>query len=157
MRVMQQVAKIMKKNPRQTSSGNRVSQKKRLNTTSLPSSGKKDEGDPIDNLFLTFGSYYGHVWRSQFKSAEFLERCKDDWREGLKHFGEDEMKFAISCCRRNYDFPPTMPQFIALCVQERRRNENCYQPFKNFKRNPELAGMHLKKIKKLISKNKGEK
>lgn len=37
----------------------------------------------IDRLFLRFAAMYGQVWRSQFKSDEFLVFVKGEWQQGL--------------------------------------------------------------------------
>lgn len=74
----------------------------------------------IDRLFLNFAAMYGHVWRGQFKSDEFLAFAKKEWQEGLAMYSDNILDLARKLCRKTREMPPTLPKFIEFC--------NYYQP-----------------------------
>lgn len=76
----------------------------------------------IENLFTRFAVFYGHLWRSQFKSDGFLEFAKKEWSEGLEQFNDEVLNQAILGCRDHCDMPPSLPQMIGLCRDIKRRN-----------------------------------
>ena len=59
----------------------------------------------IETLFTRFAVFYGHVWRSQFKSEGFLEFAKKEWLEGLNPFSDDILNQAILECRSCQSLP----------------------------------------------------
>lgn len=74
----------------------------------------------IETLFTRFTVFYGHLWRSQFKSDGFLEFAKQEWLEGLKPFNDDTLNQAILECRdiiKHTTFY-TAPQAVAPARQE---------------------------------------
>lgn len=75
----------------------------------------------IENLFTRFAVFYGHLWRSQFKSDGFLEFAKKEWLEGLSQFSDDILNQVILDCRDHCDMPPTLPQMIGLCRDIKKR------------------------------------
>lgn len=76
----------------------------------------------IENLFTRFAVFYGHLWRSQFKSDGFLEFAKKEWMDGLNKFSDDIVNQAILTCRDHCDMPPSLPQMIGFCRDIRKRH-----------------------------------
>lgn len=76
----------------------------------------------IENLFSRFAVFYGHLWRSQFKSEGFLEFAKKEWLEGLRPFNDEVLNQVILECRDHYEMPPTLPQMIMFCRDIKKRN-----------------------------------
>ncbi|QIN36802.1 Vir protein [Legionella longbeachae] len=76
----------------------------------------------IENLFTRFAVFYGHLWRSQFKSDGFLEFAKKEWLEGLSQFSDEILNQVIIYCRDHCEMPPTLPQMIGFCRDIKRRN-----------------------------------
>lgn len=76
----------------------------------------------IENLFTRFAVFYGHLWRSQFKSDGFLEFAKKEWSEGLEQFSDEVLNQAILACRDHCEMPPSLPQMIGFCRDIKRRN-----------------------------------
>ena len=85
----------------------------------------------IENLFTRFAVFYGHLWRSQFKSDGFLEFAKNEWLEGLSRFSDDTLNQAIIECRDYCEMPPSLPQLIGICRDIKKRN-NVYVAPKEF-------------------------
>lgn len=73
-------------------------------------------------MFTRFAVFYGHLWRSQFKSDGFLEFAKKEWVEGLKPFNDAVLNQAILVCRNNCEMPPSLPQVIGFCRDIKKRN-----------------------------------
>lgn len=105
----------------------------------------------IDRLFLCFTAFYGQLWRSQFKNEEFLEFMKNEWGKALNEFEERHMETAISRCRKDHNYPPTLPQFVDLC-QTAKKREVCSQPKMEVqnKVTPEVALHHLAQMKVML-------
>lgn len=80
----------------------------------------------IDRLFLRFAAMYGQVWRSQFKSDEFLVFVKGEWQQGLLTYADNILDLAIDLCRKNKELPPTLPQFIDFCKNCSKRSSFLY-------------------------------
>jgi hypothetical protein len=75
----------------------------------------------IENLFTRFAVFYGHLWRSQFKSEGFLEFAKKEWTEGLGQFSDEVLNQAILGCRDHCEMPPSLPQMIGFCRDIKKR------------------------------------
>lgn len=76
----------------------------------------------IENLFTRFAVFYGHLWRSQFKSDGFLEFAKKEWSEGLGVFSDEILNQAILMCRDYCAMPPSLPQMIGFCRDIKKRS-----------------------------------
>lgn len=105
----------------------------------------------VDRLFLSFSAFYGQLWRSQFKSEEFLEFMKNEWVQALQHTEEGIIKQATTYCRDNKEFPPTLPSFIDLCKTAKKKHSFVRaQKIEGKKEQSEVALKHLRDIKALL-------
>ena len=104
----------------------------------------------IDRLFLTFSAYYGQVWRSQFKSDEFLTFAKNTWVEALMAFEEKHIEEATKLCRNKKDFPPTIPQFVDMCNLFKNKNNGLEPKERYQKAKPEVAQYNMQKIRQRL-------
>lgn len=94
---------------------------------------------------------YGQVWRSQFKSDEFLVFVKCEWQHGLLGYADNILELAIELCRKNKEFPPTLPQFIDLCKNCSKRNAFFKRDEFPKKNDPEIAKAQLLKMKQILN------
>lgn len=92
------------------------------NPTSSISNATDSSKKRIENLFTRFAVFYGHLWRSQFKSDGFLEFAKKEWLEGLSQFSDDILNQVILECRDHCEMPPTLPQLIGFCRAIKKRS-----------------------------------
>jgi hypothetical protein len=71
----------------------------------------------VEKLFQRFEDFYGAKWAAQYGGFP-RERVKKTWATELSRFaGEpDRIAFAIRS-QLNSPFPPTLPEFMALCRQ----------------------------------------
>lgn len=86
---------------------------------SQPQTGSKPEVTPeiIVKLFAKFESVWGHSWRSRIKNDDLWESCEADWLDGLKFFNLEVLRKAVKAAILKYPtFPPTLGQFIDLCL-----------------------------------------
>ena len=106
----------------------------------------------IHNLFLRLAAIYGHVWRSLYKSDEFLAFTKNEWLEGLKKFEDTAIDKTLLTCRDQWEYPPSLPQLIEGCKQVTNKNKGFYnnnQPANKAK--PEIAMMYLTQLKTILN------
>ena len=101
----------------------------------------------IENLFTRFAVFYGHVWRSQFKSDGFLEFAKNEWLEGLSRFSDHTLNEAILECRDYCAMPPTLPQMIGLCRAVKERNTFYVAPKTDKTASKEIVEANIKQCK----------
>ncbi len=124
-----------------------------MNTTKPTSSvcnPTKTDKKRIENLFTRFAVFYGHLWRSQFKSDGFLEFAKKEWLEGLSPFTDEILNQAILECRDYSNMPPNLPQLICLCRAIRKRG-NFFVASKEFiPARAEIVEANLKQLKALF-------
>jgi hypothetical protein len=119
-------------------------------TMSSSSNDTKCNSQNIEDLFSRFAAFYGHLWRSQFKSEGFLEFAKHEWQEGLRHFSEHVITQATKTCRMSYEMPPTLPQMIRACRDVRNRH-NFYVIEATPVAAKGIALFHLGLCKKLVT------
>ena len=105
----------------------------------------------IDRLFLRFAAMYGQVWRSQFKSDEYLVFVKGEWQEGLLGYADNILDLAIEWCRKNKELPPTLPQFIDFCKNCSKRGSFFVPDESPTNNNPEVAKTHLLRMKQILN------
>ena len=105
----------------------------------------------IDRLFLQFGAFYGQLWRSQLKEENFIKFMKQQWQEALCEIDDRTFELAIKECRTNREFPPTLPQFVDMCRDIKRRHNFIRQVEKERPRNLEVAAFNLAKIKQQLN------
>lgn len=84
--------------------------------TRLPDLKQRLPEQLTSQLFIRLRSIYGHRWTSLFTSAEQATAMKAEWSLALGGFTDQVIEKALESSAREYvDFPPTLPQFMALC------------------------------------------
>lgn len=119
--------------------------------TSSNSAPTEEHRKRIDRLFLRFAAMYGPIWRSQFKSDEYLDFVKREWQAGLFGYAETILELAIEVCRKNKELPPTLPQFIDFCKNCSKKNSFFVRDESPKNNNPEVAKTHLLKMKQILN------
>lgn len=85
---------------------------------------------PVKRLFLLFHGYYGALFLSRYQTGDDDLQGKDRgvksamkvWQAELAHFEPQDIEAAAMRCKADHpDFPPTLPQFLALCKAVRVR------------------------------------
>lgn len=106
----------------------------------------------IENLFTRFAVFYGHLWRSQFKSDGFLEFAKKEWLEGLSQFSDEILNQVIIDCRNNCEMPPTLPQMISFCRDIKKRTAFYVTPEKYQPASKELVEENIRQCRAYLLK-----
>ncbi|KTD53476.1 Legionella vir region protein [Legionella santicrucis] len=106
----------------------------------------------IDSMFAKFSVVYGHLWRTLFKSSEYLEFAKKEWLQALHPFQEPIIMEAVRTCSISRKHPPTIPEFVDCCKAISNRQfvvkKEVYQ-----KANPKVVEFNLQKIKHILNMN----
>ena len=90
-----------------------------------------------NNIFKVMHGFYGNLFLSKFASGEVGEQgdkgivsARQIWGHGLRKFGPGTVKAALAqCIEAHPEFPPSLPQFVALCHACRPRE--AYKPAEN--------------------------
>jgi hypothetical protein len=110
----------------------------------------------IDSVFLRLAAIYGHVWRSLFKSNEFLAFTKNEWQEGLKQFEDEVLNQAIDQYRNQNEMPPSLSQMITYCKQIKKTKDESKTMVQNKtiprKLSYEEVKKHLQQCKEILAK-----
>ena len=69
---------------------------------------------------------YGSLWSSRTPDKFSTDICAQEWESGLVGFSEKEVYGALEELKRpgNHfeEHPPTLPQFVGICVMIRKKN-----------------------------------
>lgn len=68
----------------------------------------------VDKLFARFAAMYGRHWFDQWADVPMPD-VKAAWREDLARMSGDQIRKALEHCKAQCKFPPTCPEFVALC------------------------------------------
>lgn len=122
------------------------------NPTSSTCNATDNSKKRIENLFTRFAVFYGHLWRSQFKSDGFLEFAKKEWLEGLWQFDDDHLNQAILYCRDHCEKPPTLPQIIGFCRSVKNRGSFSVKAEESQPSSIEVVEQHIRQCKAYLLK-----
>ena len=93
----------------------------------LPESGKPMQGPDdagIKRVFMVLHGFYGNLFLSKFATGN-VEQGEDQgianarkvWAYALRDYDADTVKLALRRCQQAHpEFPPSLPQFVALCA-----------------------------------------
>lgn len=91
--------------------------------------------DVVNNIFKVFHGFYGNLFLSKFSTGEVdpqggdagIVSARQIWGHGLRDFDAGTVKAALAqCMDRHPEFPPSLPQFVALCAANKPRE--VYRP-----------------------------
>ncbi|MDW9178616.1 Vir protein [Legionella pneumophila] len=118
-------------------------------TPNSKSYGKRIE--QVNKIFLKFSTFYGHIWRSQFKNEAYSSFARSEWSKALEKFDDKLIDQAIEECLKKCEMPPALAQFIDCCKRLSARKES-FSPKRVYETcNPVVAQSNLKKIKAILN------
>lgn len=88
-----------------------------------------------DAVFRVMHGFYGQLWLSKFATGQAgpdgadagVVSAKAMWAHGLRDFDALTVRHALrQCLERHAEFPPSLPQFVALCRANQPRE--AYRP-----------------------------
>lgn len=73
--------------------------------------------DLMDLLFNRLDGAYPNVWRANFKTPDSIANWRECWADAFDDEGltPDDVKAGLKACRRLYDMPPSLTQFVKAC------------------------------------------
>jgi len=89
----------------------------------------------VNNIFKVFHGFYGNLFLSKFSTGEVdaqggdagIVSARQIWGHGLREFDAGVVRAALAqCVERHPEFPPSLPQFVALCAANKPRE--VYRP-----------------------------
>ena len=89
----------------------------------------------VNNVFKVFHGFYGNLFLSKFSTGEVdaqggdagIVSARQIWGHGLRNFDAGTVKAALAQCMAQHpEFPPSLPQFVALCAANKPRET--YKP-----------------------------
>lgn len=66
-------------------------------------------------LYLRFTTLYGERFTRNYPTDELIRLWWEDWAEGLSGIHPMHIKQALSYCRMNVDWPPSLSEFRRYC------------------------------------------
>lgn len=71
----------------------------------------------MDHLFGRMNGMYPNKWRANFRDEQAIEDWKTAWAEAFDEDGitPHDVADGIRNCRRMYDWPPSLPEFLRAC------------------------------------------
>lgn len=71
----------------------------------------------MDRLFNRLDGAYPNRWRAAFANQAAIANWREAWAEAFEEEGltVEEVKRGIVECRRRYDWPPSLPEFLKAC------------------------------------------
>lgn len=91
--------------------------------------------DVVNNIFKVFHGFYGNLFLAKFSTGDVdpqggdagIVSARQIWGHGLRDFDAGTVKAALAqCMERHPEFPPSLPQFVALCAANKPRE--VYRP-----------------------------
>ena len=85
--------------------------------------------ETVNNVFKVFHGYYGNLFLSKFSTGvvedgddQGIANARRIWAYGLRGFDAQTVKEALRHCQQRHpEYPPSLPQFAALCSACRPR------------------------------------
>ena len=102
----------------------------------------------IDKLFMRFANIYRQKWIAGLDDETAIASLKREWQIQLAKVDAKTIAPAIDLVIANgSEWPPTLPEFIAVCRSVSRDNRmNAYETKQIGNHNPEFAKQQLHKI-----------
>lgn len=69
---------------------------------------------------MRFTSIWGKKWADNFIEDGLIAVAYQDWAEGLRGLNAEDIKFGISYCRDNLEWPPSIAEFRKSCLKNRK-------------------------------------
>lgn len=89
----------------------------------------------VNNIFKVMHGFYGNLFLSKYSTGEVdaqggdagIVSARQIWAHGLREFNPGVVKAALAQCMREHQkFPPSLPEFVALCAANKPRE--VYRP-----------------------------
>lgn len=133
----------------------------KLAEQAVASPGRPDaDQQAVKALFKVFHGFYGNLFLSKFSTGEANDAGEDVglvnarrmWGHRLSAFDADTVRAAVRQCQVAHpEFPPSLPQFAALC--EANRPREVYQPPNRIEMSQALRSEHAARARAVLAKH----
>jgi hypothetical protein len=108
----------------------------------------------MDHLYNKLDAMYPNRWASSFKSEGAIQSWRDTWAEAFdeERIMPHQVKAGISECRKLYDWPPSLTEFIKACKTTVPQMHRDFAPMLVHKMTPEERQAGLNKLKEMSEK-----
>ncbi len=119
--------------------------------------------EAVNNVFKVFHGFYGNLFLSKFATGALdadgadggITSAKQIWAHGLRDFDGGTVKSALSqCITEHPQYPPSLPQFVALCRANKPR-EAYRAPQPVIGMSQELRSKYARHAQRAIDKRTG--
>lgn len=71
----------------------------------------------IDHLYNRLDGIYPGKWRAQFANQTAVDNWRAAWADSFadESLTPDDLRVGIAACRKLFDWPPSLPQFLKAC------------------------------------------
>ena len=107
----------------------------------------------IEMMFTKFAVAFRHLWLRDLQDDRFNDFAKKEWGKNLKQFSDSVIARVTDICEQQFEFPPTMAQFIGLCKNEVNR-QYVKKKEPSSPSSPETAAYHLNKMKEILNRRR---
>jgi hypothetical protein len=117
----------------------------------------------VNNVFKVLHGYYGNLFLSKFASGvtdaagrdKGVASARSVWAHKLRMFDEATVVTALEHCQgRHPEYPPSLPQFVALCAAAMPRE--VYQPTNAIGMSDELRSQYARQAREIIAKHEAK-
>ena len=100
----------------------------------------------IERIFSRMSSLYGSLFRDRWRDCDLVE-VKRVWAEELASFTDNPECFglALKALIDDCKFPPTLPEFVAICRKSYRRPTEAVAAIEH-KLTPEEMDLHRERV-----------
>lgn len=74
----------------------------------------------MDHLFNRLDGAYPTRWRAAFPSQQAIDNWRESWAESFEEerLTPEDVKAGLKTCRKRYDWPPSIAEFVKACRPE---------------------------------------
>lgn len=117
----------------------------------------------VNNVFKVLHGYYGNLFLNKYASGVLDGKGRDMgvasarsvWAHKLRAFDESTVVTALEQCQdRHPEFPPGLPQFVALCANAAPRAT--YQPSNAIEMSGALRSQYARQARAIVEKHEAK-
>ena len=73
-------------------------------------------------MFAVLAAFYGRHWLDLWEGLDVDAQVKPQWSDALARFDDVQVRAAVEAIKaEGRRFPPSLPEFVALCASFRRK------------------------------------
>jgi hypothetical protein len=113
----------------------------------------------VKRVFMVLHGFYGNLFLSKFSTGavengedQGIANARKIWAHGLRDFDGETIKTALRACQSHHgEYPPSLPQFVALCAAARPRE--AFRATNRIGMSDELRSRYARQARAIIAKH----